>query len=98
MPGFLIVGTVFNENALSFPAVEIRIRRLDQKKFRWNAYTNSRGEFALRVPDDRDYEVLVHVKHYQDQKRTVMTHNGDAQQRLAFRLEPDATAKTGASK
>jgi hypothetical protein len=92
----LIIGTVFNENALSFPGVEVRVRRKDEKKYRWQTATNSRGEFALRVPEDHEYEVLVHVKKYQDQTRAVTTANGDTQQRLSIKLEPVNSAKTGA--
>ena len=95
-PGFLIVGTVFDERALSFPGVQVRIRRADEKKFRWETYTNTRGEFAVRVPEGFDYEVVVRAKHYQDQAKSVITNNGDAQQRLSIKLEPVSPAKTGA--
>ncbi len=98
IPGFLILGSVFNERSLAFPDVEIRIRRSGEKKFRWDAYTNSRGEFAVRVPDDHDYEIVVHAKKYQDQTKSVSTHNGDIQQRLSFRLEPVKAADGGANK
>ena len=94
--GFLIVGTVFDERALSFPGVEVRIRRADEKKFRWETYTNTRGEFAVRVPEGFDYEVVVRAKHYQDQAKSVATNNGDSQQRLSIKLEPVSPAKTGA--
>src|SRR4030088_2207501 len=47
---FLIRGTVFTDKSLSFPAVQLRIRRAGEKKFRWEDQTNSRGEFAIRVP------------------------------------------------
>jgi hypothetical protein len=94
--GFLIVGTVFDERALSFPGVQVRIRRADEKKFRWETYTNTRGEFAVRVPEGFDYEVVVRAKHYQDQAKSVTTNNGDAQQRLSIKLEPVSPAKTGA--
>jgi hypothetical protein len=94
--GFLIVGTVFDERALSFPGVQVRIRRADEKKFRWEAYTNARGEFAVRVPEGFDYEVVVRAKHYQDQAKSVTTNNTDAQQRLSIKLEPVSPAKTGA--
>jgi Carboxypeptidase regulatory-like domain len=94
--GFLIIGTVFDERALSFPGVQVRIRRMDQKKFRWETYTNSRGEFAVRVPEGFDYEVLVRAKHYQDQSKSVRTNAGDIQQRLSIRLEPVNPGKTGA--
>jgi len=74
----------------------VRIRRMDQKKFRWETYTNSRGEFAVRVPEGFDYEVVVRAKHYQDQSKSVRTNAGDIQQRLSIRLEPVNPGKTGA--
>ena len=96
-PGFLIVGTVFDEKALSFPGAEVRVRRADEKKFRWETHTNSRGEFAVRVPEGFEYEVVVRAKHYQDQAKSVTTNNGDIQQRLSIKLEPASpAAKTGA--
>ena len=95
-PTFLIIGTVFDERALSFPGVQVRIRRADEKKFRWETYTNTRGEFAVRVPEGFDYEVVVRAKHYQDQAKSVTTNNGDLQQRLSIKLEPASPAKTGA--
>jgi hypothetical protein len=91
--GFLIIGTVFDERALSFPGVQVRIRRADEKKFRWETYTNARGEFAVRVPEGFDYEVVVRAKHYQDQAKSVTTNNTDAQQRLSIKLEPVSPAK-----
>jgi hypothetical protein len=94
--GFLIIGTVFDEKALSFPGVQVRIRRADEKKFRWETYTNSRGEFAVRVPAGFEYEILVRAKHYQDQAKRVTTNNGDIQQRLSIKLEPATPVKTGA--
>lgn len=96
VPGFLIIGTVFDEKALSFPGVQVRIRRADEKKFRWETYTNSRGEFAVRVPSGFDYEVVVRAKHYQDQAKSVSTNNGDIQQRLSIKLEPATAGNTGA--
>jgi len=96
-PGFLIIGTVFDEKALSFPGVHVRVRRADEKKFRWETYTNSLGEFAVRVPEGFEYEVVVRAKHYQDQAKSVTTNNGDIQQRLSIKLEPASpAAKTGA--
>ena len=74
----------------------MRIRRMDQKKFRWETYTNSRGEFAVRVPEGFDYEVVVRAKHYQDQSKSVRTNAGDIQQRLSIQLEPVNPGKTGA--
>jgi len=86
VPSFLIVGTVFDEKALSFPGVQVRVRQMDEKKYRWETYTNSRGEFAVRVPPGYEYEVLTHVKKYKDQSKGV-DGRVDAQQRLSIQLE-----------
>jgi hypothetical protein len=72
----------------------VRIRRKDEKKFRWEAYTNSRGEFAVRVPPGHNYEVVTHVKSYQDQSN-VVDSNVDVQQRLSIKLEPSNPEKAG---
>src|SRR5215470_18003712 len=85
---FLIRGTVFNEKALSFPGVELRIRETGKKKYRWETYTNSRGEFAVRVPQGSAYEMLVHAKGFSDQTRTIDAKNGGNEESVVFRLEP----------
>jgi hypothetical protein len=95
LPSFLILGTVFNEHALSFPGVQVRIRRAGEKRFAWQTYTNTRGEFAVRVPPGYDYEVLVHTKKYKDQTQSVDS-KVDVQRRLSIRLEPVTPPKTGA--
>lgn len=95
IPSFLILGTVFSEKALSFPGVQVRVRQAGEKKFRWETYTNSRGEFAVRVPPGYEYEVVTHVKNYQDRSNNVDS-KVDVQQRLSIQLEPLGQPKTGA--
>ena len=95
VPNFLIIGTVFNENAFSFPGVQVRVRRLGEKKFRWETYTDSRGEFAIRVPTGFEYEVVIHVTKYTDQMQNVNA-KADVQQRLSIKLEPQEQSKAGA--
>jgi len=91
----LITGTVFNEKALSFPDARVRIRQTSEKKFRWETYTNSRGEFAVRVPEGSEYEVQVQAKHFKEQSQTVKADAGAIQGQLSFRLEPVNPGKTG---
>lgn len=85
---FLIRGTVFNEKALSFPGVEVRFRIEGKKKYKWETYTNSRGEFAQRVPQGSNYEILVHVKGFADQTRTIAANSGGNQEEVVFRMQP----------
>jgi hypothetical protein len=94
---FLIRGTVFTDKALAFPGVQLRIRRTSEKKFGWQDATNSRGEFAIRVPQGAEYEVIVHAKGFSDQAKTIEAKKGLTEERLVFRMEPPATEK-GAKK
>lgn len=98
IPPFLILGTVFNEQALAFPGVQVKVRRKGEKKFHYDTYTNSRGEFAIRVPDGIEYEVVIHQKHYQDQSQIVAATMADVQKRLTFKLESSKPAKAGETK
>src|SRR5882762_1492755 len=90
---FLIRGTVFNDKALSAPGVQLRIRRAGDKKFRWESYTNSRGEFAVRVPQGSAYEMVIRAKGFAEQTRTIDAKSGGNEQSIAFRLEPAVGGK-----
>jgi hypothetical protein len=90
---FLIHGTVFTDKALSFPGVQLRIRRAGEKKFRWESYTNSRGEFAVRVPQGSDYEMVVRARGFAEQTRTIDTKIGGNQENMVFRMQPTSGGK-----
>jgi len=90
---FLIHGTVFTDKALSFPGVQLRIRRAGEKRFRWESYTNSRGEFAVRVPQGSDYEMVVRIKGFAEQTRTIDTKTGGNEESMVFRMQPTAGGK-----
>ena len=88
IPPFVILGTVFDEKAMAYLGVQVRVRLKGDKKFKWDTYTNSRGEFAVRVPEGPDYEVFVHVKHFQDVSEFVSAKGGVVQQQLSIRMQP----------
>jgi hypothetical protein len=90
---FLIRGTVFTDKGFSFRGAQLRIRRSTEKKFRWETYTNSRGDFAIRVPRGSDYEIVVRVKHFNEQARTVNAKSGAREENMVFRMEPAAGSK-----
>ena len=83
---FLIRGTVFTPEGLSFPGAELRIRRSGEQKFRWETYANSRGEFAVRVPQGADYEIIVRAKGFQEQSRPLDAKSG-REESMVFRME-----------
>jgi hypothetical protein len=84
---FLIIGTIFDPRGYAFPGVELRIRRSTEKKYRWDSYTNSRGEFAVRVPQGSDYEMVIHAKGFADQTRALDAKTGVSEARIVFRME-----------
>jgi len=90
---FLIRGTVFNDKALSAPGVQLRIRRAGDKKFRWESYSNSRGEFAVRVPQGSAYEIVIRAKGFTEQTRTIDAKSSGNEESIAFRLEPAVGGK-----
>jgi hypothetical protein len=98
LPGYVILGTVFNERALAYPNVRVQIRRENEKKFRWETYTNSRGEFAVRVPEGQEYEVVVNEKKYREVSTKVSAKAGELQDRLSIRLEAVKQEKGGEKK
>lgn len=91
--GFLIHGTVFDDKALSVPGAELRIRRSGEKKYHWATRTNSRGEFAIRVPPGNDYEVFVQVRGFADSTHPVDAKSGLGDENVVVRLEPGEKKK-----
>ena len=64
-PYALIFGTVWDPDGRPLYGVKVKIRRSDEKKVRWEIYSNHTGEFAQRVPAGKaDYIVWADVKDY----------------------------------
>ena len=64
-PYALIYGTVWAPDGHTLYGVTVKIRRADEKKTRWEVYSNHTGEFAQRVPAGKaDYIVWADVKGY----------------------------------
>ena len=90
---FLIRGTVFTDKAFSFPGAQIRIRKAGDKKFRWESYTDSRGEFAVRVPQGSEYEMVVRAKGFAEQTRAIDAKSGGDETSMVFRMQLAAGGK-----
>jgi Carboxypeptidase regulatory-like domain len=91
---FLVRGTVFTPEGLALPGAELRIRRVSEKKFRWDAASNSRGEFAVRVKMGADYEVVARAKGYQDQSLAVNASTGERFKDLVFHMQRQTGKKS----
>lgn len=90
---FLVTGTVFTDKAYALPGAHIRVRRDGEKKFKWETYTNSRGEFALRVPQGSDYEIVVLAKGFADQNSSVSAKSGISEDTVVYHMQPASGGK-----
>jgi hypothetical protein len=64
-PYALIYGTVWGPDNRPLYGVKIRIRRVPEKKVRWELYSDHSGEFAQRVPAGKvDYAVSADLRGY----------------------------------
>lgn len=89
----VIRGTVFTPRGFSFRGAELRLRRSGEKKFRWGDVSNFRGEFALRVPQGVEYELVVRAHGYAEQLRRIDATTGERYVDLVFRMQPASGGK-----
>jgi Carboxypeptidase regulatory-like domain len=62
-PYALIFGTVWGPDDHPVYGVHVKVRRADQKRAKWDLYSDHRGEFALRLPPAKaDYVVSADLK------------------------------------
>jgi len=63
----LIFGTLWGPREKPLYGVRLELRRASEKKFRWEAFSDRRGEFAIRVPAAKaDYILVPDLKHAKD--------------------------------
>ncbi len=90
-PYALIFGTVWGPNDHPLYGVRIKIRRENEKKARWELYSDHHGEFAQRVPAGKqDYVIWADVK---DRR----SENGDLLrgEEVKVHVEADERVDTG---
>jgi hypothetical protein len=90
-PYSVIFGTVFRPPGFALPGAEIEIvPEAETKSKKLKTTSDSRGEFALRVPPvPMKYKVDVKRSGYQPQEQSVAIE-GEQQKALTFQLEPAA--------
>ncbi|MGA8154105.1 MAG: hypothetical protein WB952_24350 [Terriglobales bacterium] len=91
-PYALIFGTVWGPDARPLYGVKIRIRRLNEKKPRWEVYSDHSGEFAQRVPAARaDYAIWADLKGYKSPSGTHLRQDEE----VKVHVEYDEKVDTG---
>ncbi len=91
---FVIFTTVFNDQGFAFPGARARVRRSDQKKFRWEGMSDHQGEVAFRVPPGAEYELVIEARGFKTETRKI-----DAQQEnqadLTIWMQPQTASHKG---
>lgn len=88
---FLIRGTVFTQEGLSLAGARIRIRKVGDKSFHWQDVANSRGEFAIRVVQGAQYEIVVDAKGCKEQKKPVDATRSERIEDVVFHMEREGS-------
>ncbi len=96
-PYAVISGTVFDARQMSVYGVKVKIRRSDEKKAKWELYSDHSGEFAQRVPPGpADYVVWAEVKTAKGQARPEKTVHiyGDELRTVFLHLDQPETSES----
>jgi hypothetical protein len=83
---FLIFTTVFTDQGFALSGARVRVRRLDEKKFRWEGVSDRRGELAFRVPQNMEYEMTIEARGFKPETRKIDTRD-DNRTDLTIRME-----------
>lgn len=77
-PYALLFGTLYGPDDRPAYGVKIKIRRSDQRKAKWELFSNHQGEFAQRVPAGKaDYIISADVKGNPKSELTVHVENDE---------------------
>ena len=83
----ILYVTVFSQKGARLPDAAYVAHAAGQKKPHWEGYADSRGEFAVRVSVQGDYEIEVKAKGYEPQTKKVTSEIAQKLD-LVFNLVP----------
>jgi hypothetical protein len=91
-PYALIIGTVWGPNDRPVYGVKVKIRRAQDKKPKWEMYSDHNGEFAQRVPPGKaDYVLWADLKNVKSPDGTPLR----LAQEVTIHVEYDERVDTG---
>lgn len=91
---YVIFVTVFTERGFALTGARARVRRSEEKKFRWEGMSDHQGEVAFRVPQNAEYEMTIEARGFKTQTRKIDARQ-DNQADLTIRMEPQTESGSG---
>jgi Carboxypeptidase regulatory-like domain len=92
MQSCLLYGNVFTADGHLLYGAEVHVTRDGDKHPKWEAASDRRGEFAIRVPPGADYVVQVKSKGFVTQTQKV-TANASTRVDMVFHMDPGSDKK-----
>jgi Carboxypeptidase regulatory-like domain len=86
---FVIFTTVFDSRGFALFGARVRVRRSEEKKFRWEGTSDHSGELAFRVPPAVDYEMTIEARGFKTQTRRIDSRKENRAE-LTVRMEPQS--------
>jgi hypothetical protein len=83
---YVIFATVFTDRGFTLAGARARVRRSEEKKFRWEAMSDHQGELAFRVPQGAEYEMTIEARGFKMQTRKIDARE-DTRADLTIRME-----------
>jgi hypothetical protein len=88
---YVIFANVFTDHGFALTGARARVRRSEEKKFRWEAMSDHQGELAIRVPEGAEYELTIEARGYKTETRKINARQ-DRRTDLTIRMEPQTEA------
>ena len=89
---FVIFASVFTAQGFTLPGAKVRVRRVEEQKFRWEAVSDRRGEFGVRIKQGAEYELVIEARGFKSQARKIDARGGN-QEDLTIQMEPSTGGK-----
>lgn len=90
---FVIFATVFTDQGFALPGARVRVRRMDEKKYRWESTSDRRGELGIRVKQGAQYELTIEAHGFKPQTRKIDATDGNRED-LTLQMEHLAGGKS----
>ena len=74
---FIVFTTVLTDQGFALYGARTRLRRGEEKKFRWEATSDHQGELAFRVPEGAQYEMIVEARGFKPETRKIDATQGN---------------------